>query len=283
MYRILFPFVLLVAALPARCQDGRPAGFIRDFATKWEARATKTQAAQPKWSVPMFSPFPMLAQVFRSDFTRQPTATGGATWNYGSGKGFNLIPFANTQVDIFVPGYIVHGDEAQDGFGDMTLLGKYRFLSGNEQHGNYIVTGALAWNIPTGSYKNGTPSSVLTPTLLAGKGFGRLALMSSLGGGLPTSQVSTTGRTIHWNTVAQVHVGRYFAPQVELNSTSYLGGTRDGKTQMFLSPGIIVGKLPIRSIEKSRLGITVGAGFQTAITSFHTSNHTFQTSIRFVF
>ncbi len=280
MLRILFSFLLLVAALPARCQDG----FLRDFSTKWEQRATRTQAVQPRWSVPMFSPFPMLAQVFRTDFTRQPTeGGGGGTWNYGSGKGFNLIPFANTQVDIFVPGYIVHGDDAQDGFGDMTLLGKYRFFAGNEQHGNYIVSGALAWNIPTGSYKNGAASSSLTPTLLTGKGFGRFTLMSSLGGSLPTSHVATTGRTIHWNSVAQYRVGRYFFPEVELNSNTYLGGPRDGKTQIYLSPGIIVGRLPIRSVEKSRLGITLGAGFQTAITSYHASNHIFQSSVRFVF
>jgi hypothetical protein len=279
LLRILFSFLLLALSLPASCQDG----FIHDFAAKWEQRATRTQAVQPKWAVPMFSPFPMVAQVFRTDFTRTPTETGGATWNYGSGKGFNLIPFANTQIDIFVPGYIVHGDSGQDGFGDMLLLGKYRFLAGNEQHGNYIVSGALSLHIPTGSYKNGAPSPVLTPTLLTGKGFGRFTLMSSLGGALPTSHVSTTGRTIHWNSVAQYRVGRYFFPEVELNSNTYVGGTRDGKTQMYLSPGIIVGKLPIRSIEKSRLGITMGAGFQTAITSYHASNHIFQTSIRFVF
>jgi hypothetical protein len=144
--------------------------FFKDFASQWEARATKTQAVQPKWAVPMFSPFPMLAQVFRTDITRQRTATGESNWHFGTGKGFNLIPFANTQVDVLVPGYIVHGDGGQDGFGDMTLLGKYRFLARDEQHGNYILSGALAWNIPTGSYKNGAPASVLNPTLLGGQG-----------------------------------------------------------------------------------------------------------------
>jgi hypothetical protein len=277
--RILFPLFLLAASSVAEGQSG----FINDFASKWEARATKTQAAQPKWSVPMFSPFPILAQVFRSDFTRASNSAGQTDWQYGSGKGFNLIPFANTQIDILVPGYIRHGNGQQDGFGDMTLLGKYRFLARPEKQGNYILSGALSWNIPTGSYKNGAASSVLTPTILGGKGFGKLALFSSLGGGLPTSHVSTSGRTFHWNTVAQYHVGRYFSPELEVNTTSYFGGTRDGKTQTFLSPGIIVGKLPIRSVESSRLGVTMGAGYQTAVTSFHTYNHAFSTSVRFVF
>jgi hypothetical protein len=278
--RILLPFLFLVTSSSiAEGQDG----FIRDFASKWQARATKTQAAQPKWAVPMFSPFPMLAQVYRSDFTRQRTSTGESDWHFGGGKGFNLIPFANTQIDILVPGYIQHGNGQGDGFSDMTLLGKYRFLAKPESKGNYILSGSLSWHIPTGSYKNGAPSAAFTPMVLGGKGFGKLALFSSLGGGLPVSQVSTSGRTIQWNSVAQYKVGRYFSPQVEINTTRYFGGTRDGKTQTFLSPGIMVGKLPIRSVEGSRLGITVGAGFQIAATSFHTYNHAFSSSVRFVF
>ena len=279
MRRILLPFLFLFTSSIAEGQNG----FIRDFASKWEARATKTQAAQPKWAVPMFSPFPVLAQVFRTDFTRQLTDTGASNWQYGSGKGFNLIPAANTQIDILVPGYTVHGDGGQDGFGDLTVLGKYRFLSRPEKQGNYILSGSLSWHIPTGSYKNGAPSTSFTPMLLGGKGFGKLALFSSVGGGLPISKVSTSGRTVQWNSVAQYKIGRYFSPELEINTTRYFGGSRDGKTQTFLSPGIVVGKLPIRSVESSRLGITVGAGFQIATTSFHTYNHALATSIRFVF
>jgi hypothetical protein len=258
--------------------------FLKDFAHKWQERATRTQATQPKWAVPMISPFPQLAQVYRTDITRQITPSGDVNWNFGSGKGFNLIPYSNTQVDILPPGYVVHGDGGQDGIGDTTLLVKYRFASGDEQHGNYIVSGALAWSIPTGSHKNGAPSAVLTPTLLGGKGFGRFALMSSLGGGLPTSQTATSGRTILWNTVAQYRGGKYLFPELELNSTSYLGGTRDGKTQMFLSPGILFGKFALRpESAKSRMGIVAGVAFQTAITSFHTYNHVGVVSVRFAF
>lgn len=258
--------------------------FIAGFAQKWQARASKTQAQQPKWAVPMISPFPQLAQVYRTDFTRQITPSGDVNRNFGSGKGFNLIPFANTQVDLLPPGYHVRGDGGQDGIGDTTVLVKYRFASANELHGNYIVSGALGWSIPTGSHKNGAPSAVLTPTLLTGKGFGKLALMSSLGAGLPTSQTPTSGRTIHWNTVAQYHIKKYLFPEIELNSTSYLGGTRDGKTQMFLSPGILFGRFPLKPEDpKSRLGIVAGVAFQTAVTSFHTYNHAGVISVRFAF
>jgi len=279
--RILFLLIFVgVSPFYAEANDD----FIEDFAHKWQERATKTQASQPKWSVPMVAPFPQLAQVYRTDMTRQITSTGDVNWNLGGGKGFNLIPFANTQIDVLPPGYVVHGDGGQDGIGDTTLLVKYRFASANEQHGNYIVSAALGWSIPTGSHKNGVPSTVLTPTLLAGKGYGRLSIMSSLGGGLPTSNTATSGRTIHWNTVAQYHVKKYLWPELELNSTSYLGGPRDGKTQMFLTPGIIIGKLALRPENpKSRLGIVAGVAFQTAVTSFHTYNHAGVVSLRFAF
>lgn len=258
--------------------------FVEEFGKKWQARASKTQAEQPKWAVPMYSPFPMVAQVFRLDFVRQRSSAGAETWNIDGGKGFNFIPFAKTQIDVFIPGYMIRPDSSEDGFGDMTLVGKYRFLSKTEKKGNYVVTAQLGLSIPTGSYKNGAPSTALTPTFLAGKGFGKLALFTSLGGTLPTSQTSTSGRTIHWNTVAQYKVGRYFTPELELNSNTWVGGTRDGKTQMFLSPGLIVGRLPFRPEDPgSRIGLTLGFAFQTAVTSYHTYNHGLATTVRFVF
>lgn len=178
MHRILLLFAALVLfPFAAGAQDN----FLTEFGSKWQARATKTQADQPKWAVPMYSPFPMVAQVFRLDYVRQRVAGGADNWNIGGSKGFNFIPAAKTQIDVFIPGYILHGDGAQDGFGDTTVVGKYRFLSANEKKGNYLVSAALGVNFLTGSYKNGAPSAALTPTLLAGKGFGKLALFSGLG------------------------------------------------------------------------------------------------------
>ncbi len=224
MHRFLFLLVLLgMFPVDVQAQDGE------SFVDKWQARATKTQAKQPKWSVPLISPFPMLAQVYRTDFTRQITPAGKENWNLGTGKGFNLIPFANTQVDVLTPGFVTHGDGTADGFGDIAFLAKYRVLSANEQHGNYILSGALAFSFPTGSYKNGATTAVLTPTVLGGKGFGRFAAFSSLGGGLPTSNGAVNGRTLHSNTVMQYKFGKYWTPELEVNSTRYFGGARDGK------------------------------------------------------
>jgi hypothetical protein len=271
----LFP----CAAIAQAQQDN----VVEEFGKKWQARATKTQAEQPKWAVPMYSPFPMIAQVFRLDYVRQRVAGGADNWNIGGGKGFNFIPFAKTQIDVFIPGYVLHGDGAQDGFGDTTVVGKYRFLSANEKKGNYAVSAGLGISMPTGSYKNGAASTALTPALLAGKGFGKLALFSSLGGTLPTSGTNTSGRTIHWNTVAQYKVGKYLTPELELNSNTWAGGTRDGKTQMFLSPGLIA-KLPLRPSDSgSRIGLVFGVAFQTALSSYYTYNHGLAVTTRFSF
>ncbi len=279
MYKILL-LTVLVGFFPvdAEAQEDE------SFTDKWQARATRTQAKQPKWAVPMLSPFPMLAQVYRTDFTRQITPAGKENWNLGTGKGFNLIPFANTQVDVLTPGFVTHGDGAQDGFGDIAFLAKYRVLSANEKNGNYIVSGALGFSFPTGSYKNGSTTAVLTPTLQGGKGFGNFDVFTSLSGGLPTSNGATNGRTIQSNTVAQYRFRKYFVPELELNSTRYFGGSRDGKTQTFLTPGIVMGRFPIRRAEaKSRMGIVGGVAFQTAVTQYHSYNHALVMSLRFAF
>jgi hypothetical protein len=280
LYKIL-SLVIVLGLFPFNVEAEDDAD---SFVEKWQARATRTQAKQPKWAVPLVAPFPMLAQVYRTDFTRQTTPAGVENWNLGTGKGFNLIPFKNTQVDVLTPGYVLHGDGTADGFGDVAFLAKYRFFSANEQSGNYIMSGAVGWTFPTGSYKNGAPTTVITPTISGGKGFGRFDVMTSLGAGLPTSDTKTNGRTIHANTVAQYHVGKYFWPEVELNTTSYLGGSRDGKTQTFITPGVMVGKFRVRSTEsKSRMGVLAGVAFQTALTSYHTYNHAVVVSLRFGF
>lgn len=232
----------------------------------------------------MVAPFPMLAQVYRSDFTRQTTNAGKENWNLGTGKGFNLIPFAKVQVDVLTPGFVTHGDGTADGFGDVAFLAKYRLLSANEKNGNYILTGALGATFPTGSYKNGAPTAVLTPSLGGGKGWGQFDVFSSLSGGLPASNGTGNGRTLQSNTVAQYRIAKYFVPEVEINSTRYFGGARDGKTQTFLTPGIVMGKIAIRPAEaKSRMGIVAGAAFQTALTSYHTYNHAVVVSLRLAF
>ena len=254
------------------------------FFTQWQTRASATQALQPKWSVPVLSPYPMLIQVFRSDFTRQISPTHVQTWNLDSSRGLNLIPFARTEVDIYTPPFFEHSDATKDGFGDFSMSAKYRILSANEQHGNYLLSAFVVATLPTGSYKNGATNASINPTLSGGKGFGRFDVITNLGGTLPTGNTTTTGRTITSNTAAQYHVGKYLWPELEINSTAWYGGTHDGKVQTFLTPGIMTSKFAVHPQEsKSRTGFAAGFGFQTAVTSYHTYNHSLIFTGRFLF
>ena len=210
-----------------------------NFFAKWESRATATQARQPSWPPPLVAPYPMLIQVFRADFTRQITPTETSTWNYGASRGLNLIPGFNSEVDVYYAPYLQHNTpKVKDGFGDVGFLYKYRFLSKTERDGNYMLSAQLSATIPTGSYSNGSPDSSISPTLLAGKGFGKLDVISCLGGTLPTEETNKVGRSIAWNTTAQYHLSKYVWPELESNAAWFYAGKNNGKMQNFLTPGI---------------------------------------------
>ena len=246
-----------------------------NFVDKWEARTTATQSKQPAWSPPLVTTFVGLIQVARTDFVRQISPARATTWNYGSSKGVNLIPWANTEVDINLPPYFQHSAPAViDGSGDMSFLAKYRILTGNAEHGNYIVSTCLLLTIPTGSHKNGSSNASFTPNLGLGKGFGRFNLQTTLSATLPTGNTDKLGRPIAWNTTAQYHLGKYLWPEIESNATFFHGGPNDGKMQEFITPGLLLGKFSLRPHDpKSRLGLGFGAGEQIATSKFHAYNH----------
>jgi hypothetical protein len=256
-----------------------------NFFAKWESRTSATQARQPTWPPPLISPYPMLIQVFRADFTRQITPALTSTWNYGASRGLNLIPGFNSEVDVYYAPYIQHNTpKAIDGFGDVGFLYKYRILSRNEKDGNYMLSAQLTATIPTGSHSNGSPDSSVSPTLLAGKGVGKFNVISCLGGSLPTEETNKVGRSVAWNTAAQYHISKYVWPQLESNATYFFAGKNDGKKQNFLTPGIVFSKFKLRpSDETSRVGVAFGAGMQIATSQFHTYNHELAFTSRFVF
>lgn len=259
LQRVVF-WLLLFASLPLRAQ----------FIEQWQDRVSQTQADQPHWITPLVTVTPRLEQEFRFDVLRQLTPTGELV-NLGAGKGLELIPSRNIEIIIAAPpAYLIHNNAAiKDGFGDQSFLLKYRLASGNEEHGKYILTFFLGGSIPTGSYRNGSVAAVVTPTIAAGKGFGLFSVQSTLGVGLPVDSVNRLGHTVAWNTAFQYHARRFLWPQVEVNSTFNEGGTNDGKKQTFLTPGLIVGRIPLHN----RLGLTLGGGMQIAATHFHTFDH----------
>jgi hypothetical protein len=254
-----------------------------NFFHAWEDRVRATSARQPAWPVPVVGSPSTIVQLARLDFVRQYTSAHTLTWNYDNGKGVNLIPFARTEFDVNLPPYIQHNTpKVADGAGDFSMVAKYRPFASSEK-GNYSTLVQLAFSVPTGSYKNGTATSTITPTVALGKGFGKFDIQSALGGVLPTSSVPQIGRTIQWNTTAQYRVGKYFWPEVEANASYYRGGANDGKNQVFLTPGMMVSKIKLRKDPKDRLGLVMGAGMQIATSSFHSYNHALVVTGRIVF
>lgn len=256
----------------------------QSFFQRYEERVTKIQSEQPRWIVPVVSPYPMLIQVARADFSRQVSPSLVTNWNLGTTRGLNLIPFNRTEVDILIPGYFEHGDKTLDGFGDFTVSGKFRILSGNATHGNYLLSTFLTASFPTGSYKNGTTNATLTPAVTGGKGFGKFDAFTTISGTLPTGNTFTLGRTIATNSVFQYHVQKYIWPELELNSLAFYGGSKDGKIQNFATPGLVLGNYKRHpKDEKARVGVVAGIGFQTATTHYHLYNHNLVFTGRIIF
>ncbi|HEV2620144.1 MAG TPA: hypothetical protein VGU23_09440 [Acidobacteriaceae bacterium] len=252
------------------------------FIARYQARVTATQSAQPHWVTPLVTVTPRLEQEFRTDFVRQTNPKLYNTWNFGNSKGLELIPFRRIELLFNLPPFFDHSQPGvKDGFGDVSFNSKFRILAKNEEHANYILTAFFAATIPTGKDANGSCCAVVTPTLAGGKGFGLLAVTSTLGGSLPVSNAKGLGHTITWNNVAQYRlaktgVARFFWPEFELNSSFYHGGANDGKIAAFGTPGLILGRIPLShdaSGKPGRLGVTFGVGEQIALTHFHTYNH----------
>jgi len=250
--RLLIPAFAAVAGNGGAQQAGTPVQ-TGSFIERYQARVSATQAEQPHWITPLVLVTPRLEQEFRADFVHQYNPKRFAVWNYGNGKGLELIPQRHIEILMNVPPFFNRSNGESDGFGDISFVGKYRFFARNEQHGNAIVTAFLSGSIPTGKNANGSCCAVVTPTLAMGKGFGRLDFASTAGGTLPVTSTASLGRSIVWNSVVQYRVGktgvaRFFWPEVESNATFYKGGPNDGKNMDFVTPGLVIGLTTPRGI-----------------------------------
>lgn len=245
-----------------------------NFFTRWQDRVRKTSAQQPGWAVPVIAPPSGIVQLARVDVLHQWTSIHTSTWNYGNSKGFNLIPYYKTEVDVNLPPYVQHNtSKVTDGAGDFSMVLKYRPFAGGAERGNYSTAFQIAATGSTGSYKNGTARTTINPTLILGKGFGRFDVQSSLGGTLPVGSIHTIGRAIVWNAVAQYQIRKIFWPEVEVNSSFFHLGPNDGRNQTFVTPGLMVSRIKLRREPRDRLGLVFGGGMQIATSAYHAYNH----------
>jgi len=270
--RFLISIGLLLSSTLVFGQDG--------FISNWLEMVTRTENEQPHWMVPLITTTPTLHQLFRSDIQWQTHNNGITTDNYGVSKGLEIVPEKNIEVVLGVPPYIANNPASHnDGFGDWQFLVKYRIAAGNEEHGNYILTAFYQMSLPTGQYKQGALSPIITPTIAYGKGFKSFAVQGTVGGSLPTGNIEKIGRAVLWNNALQYRVLKRIWPETEFNYTHYYQGSFNGHSLLYVTPGVLLGRFPIHD----RFAFIIGGGYQIAATSFHPTNHNGVLSIRFPF
>ncbi len=273
--RALALAVLLVplAAQPVRAEppaDAAPdsaaapvpqSGFFDD----WMARVSRTQAEQPHWITPLVTVTPRLEQELRYDQSWQGQAGGSTLTSFGGGKGLELIPTEHVELILGVPAWQAHDHpEGNDGWSDESFLVKYRVLAANEENGNYILSLFMGFTAPTGSAHNSADHVLFTPTIAFGKGWGDFDFQSTVAISVPDDGAASLGTPLLINTAFQYHVLKLLWPQVELNYTAWPNGEHGGRSQLFVTPGIVVGRIPLYE----RLGLTVGVGYQSAVTHY---------------
>jgi hypothetical protein len=237
---------------------------VSGFLDNWFVRSDYARATQPHWMTPLVTVTPRLEQEVRYDQYWESLGTGADVDNYGNGKGLELIPTTTNEVLLNVPPYMVRTNvKAASGWGDWPFITvKQRLASEPESGGNYIVTVFLGLQAPVGAEPFSNNAWLVTPTLAAGKGWGDFDIQSTLGVAIPASHGGEIGYAMAWNTTFQYHFAQYFWPEFEMNLTHWFGGLRDGSTQIFLLPGLILGRFHITD----RVMAVIGAGYQFAVT-----------------
>lgn len=251
------------------------------FAT-WLDMVSETQAEQPHWISPLVTTSGRLEQKIRYDQLWESSTANHNLDSNGGGKGLEFIPFQNIEAIIGIPAYETRNKpNGTNGFADENLLFKYRLLSANEENGDYILTAFLGLTLPTGSDHNTVDHEVTTPTLAAGKGWGNFDVQSTVGVSIPDNGAAHNGAgtPVLSNTAFQYRIFKYVSPEVEFNYSYWPNGVREGINQLYVTPGIVLGKFDFGK----RLALSVGVGCQIAATEKSQFNHNVILSVRLSF
>jgi hypothetical protein len=250
-----------------------------DWLLRWMRTVDEARAAQPHYVAPIVTTHVVLVEQYRYDFSRQQDASGMATSNFGAARGLEIIPTTRLEIGISPPAYFTHQSGSPDGFGDLSFQVKYRVSSAPEEKGDYFVGVFFGGSFPTGDGPNGAGHTIFLPTLAVAKGIGSVDIQTTLAASLPATGADVLGRTLVSNTAVDYRIKGKIWPMIELNATSWLGGTLDGEKEVFLTPGIVVGSFQLAE----RLHLGLGAGMQIAVSQFHRYNHRWIGSVRLPF
>lgn len=251
-----------------------------DWVHRWLRAVDKARSEQPHYVAPLITTHVLLVQQFRYDSYQQAAPTGAISYNFGAGKGLEIIPNTRMEVQVGLPTYIMHeAPHMPDGFGDVSIFLKFRAFSAPEGRGDYFVGIFLGGTFPTGTPPIGMGHTVWSPMLAAAKGWRGFDLQSTLSGNLPQSGTLLLGRQILFNNTVQYAIKKKLWPEIETNSEFFMDGPDSGKTQSFLTPGLLIGPFDIAE----RLHFEPGGGVQIAVTQFHQYDHRWIWTLRFPF
>ena len=237
----------------------------------WSERVAGARASQPHWSSPLVTTTALLEQRVRFDLARQQAGNGTDTTLFGNDKGLDLIVSDTNELQIAAPPYYIRSGapaaaagkpiEPLSGFGDWSFLRiEQRLASSPDSEGDYVLTAWLQILAPSGIQRLTNNSWEYLPTLAFGKGWGRFDVQATVGAVLPASHVDVIGHQIQTNVAFQYHVGQMFWPELEVNWTYYADGQRGGLNQVYLTPGLVLGRFALGDA----LQLTLGAGYQVA-------------------
>ncbi|HQT78484.1 MAG TPA: hypothetical protein PLD10_15625 [Rhodopila sp.] len=262
--------VLAQSSVPATADGSQaaPTVNIPGYFTNWFDRVRQAQASQPHWMTPLVTVTPRLEQEVRYDQYWQNLGNGAAVDTFGSGKGLELIPTTTNEILINPPAYQErYVKKPVSGWADdQFLVVKQRLLSANEENGNYIVSAFLGVTATTGSQVFTQRSWFITPTIAGGKGWGDFDVQATFSMIVPLAYQNIIGTAASTNISFQYHFLEYFWPELEVNYTYWLNGLRAGKNQVFLTPGMILGRFQIYD----RAKLILGAGYQFAVSPTQT-------------
>lgn len=276
-------FLIATVAIAATMNCASAAIAQQSLRQDFFAHNDAVSTVQPTWPTPVVETEPRLTQYYRFSFSNQYTAAGTETTSYGNARGGGIVAWNRFEFDVLPPPYIQHNSSAADGFGDTSALVKFRIASGNAEHGNYILTVVLGHTFATGSAKNGALTDSWNPVIAGGKGLTkRIDVESALGGLMPTGKIAAQGRSILWNALVQDHLSKSVWLELENNATFFRGGSHDGLTQNFVTPGAFyIFRRP--DWKPAHPFLVFDGGMQIATSRFHTYNHNVIAEMRFLF
>jgi hypothetical protein len=251
--------VALIAATSAAADD------LSDLLGPYSQSHAEARASQPAWSSPLVTTTGLLEQRVRFDVEQQHAGNGSDTTELDTSRALDLILGDSNEIQVALPPYEIRHNPTsptQSGYADGSVLRLEQRLASSPADGDdYVVTAWLQVQAPAGIKAYTSGAWVLQPTLAAGKGWGDFDVQATIGGVLPTSNVQTLGRQIQTNVAFQYNVMEVFWPELEVNWTYYAGGQRNALNQVYLTPGLVIGRFDLSDVFR----FTFGLGYQSAV------------------